>query len=775
MQRFLNPSLYLLLLCSSFLLKAQQSDFHWKIGIHAGLTDYYGDLNTQFLAYKPTSLAAWRNHLSLGLSLEKRLSRAWTIRLKAGQNLMQANDRAATDYFDRALNAQMNTLQLDGNLVFYTDNGSWLGRNAIVSPFFSIGAGFTHFSTYGDLWLGALGTQRYFYWTDGSIRSLDQNDPAAATAALLAQDGVFETNLQKQKTEGKSYPNISLHASLGLGLKFRLARRWNLQLEANLHYLNTDYLDDVSGNYLSSYNDAVQAYSANPSGRAGNTRGSAGSLNDMYASGTLSLHYSFGWVRKAFIAPIIFSESAEGDSLMAIAVAEKVDSVINTEKSPIENQLVLTKDSIRTIEKTSVRTDSVFIKTIYTNVLDSNYNALQMLLMRNELEELRRSLNQSSFERQQLQTELLKTAMDYERQLNEWRWNWLRNNLPAANNKDTLVFLGQGNINTKDSLEIILLQQVQSSSMELSKGNAVELDMEELRNLSKLLQEFKTNKPKDPLLEKALTQLQSQMDSLQTQIKKPDNTTINNNTLVFGEQRNDSLLLAELEMLRIQLRQIDSLPERQPDSLSTIPSVQNMPSIDYSPQLQALSFEIALLRKELLQQKSENRAKIEDPLTAQTDRFKILEQENERLRQNLQSLQASMAMLSDFNQVTNNKKTDSTETVALKKRFHVTQIYFAASAKTLDLQAIETLETLIDNIENYPNLHLNIKGFASKTGTAEQNKALSKMRAEIVQNYILSKKKIAPERLHLLYFGDTQSKGNELQDRRVELELFLEK
>lgn len=80
----------------------------------------------------------------------------------------------------------------------------------------------------------------------------------------------------------------------GFGFKVRVSERIYIHGEALLRYTGPDYLDDVSGNYRSNYDNSFQAYASNPSGRAGQERGNSPDNTDWFGQGLVSLHYSFG-------------------------------------------------------------------------------------------------------------------------------------------------------------------------------------------------------------------------------------------------------------------------------------------------------------------------------------------------------------------------------------------------------------------------------------------------------------------------------------------------
>ncbi|MEA5257412.1 DUF6089 family protein [Arcicella aquatica] len=84
------------------------------------------------------------------------------------------------------------------------------------------------------------------------------HDPVAKPqASLYGNDWV---RLQPLHTEGQGlpgYPNapyslISVSFPVGVGVKYRLNRNWDLGVELSYRYTLSDYLDDVSGNFANS-------------------------------------------------------------------------------------------------------------------------------------------------------------------------------------------------------------------------------------------------------------------------------------------------------------------------------------------------------------------------------------------------------------------------------------------------------------------------------------------------------------------------------------------
>ncbi len=290
----------------------QQNAFQWRVGAHGGLINYYGDLSYKFWDPNPrlNNLTDNTNYLSYGVSLEKSLSQAWSLRFLWSNGEFIANDRTidgngdlrtGNPDFQRSLNAraEINDVALTFN--YHFDNDIFFGRNAAVAPFLMAGIGRSDFDVFGDL-LTADG-QRYHYWSDNTVRDVAEN--SGMTGKIIEQDGQFETKLSSLNTEGVGYSTNLLHFSAGLGLKIRLSDRLNLNLETVFRFTDTDYLDDVAGKYPPSYDNEFQAYASNPANLQAEFRGDPDENNDIYSFSSISLHYNFGRKKQAFRAPVV--------------------------------------------------------------------------------------------------------------------------------------------------------------------------------------------------------------------------------------------------------------------------------------------------------------------------------------------------------------------------------------------------------------------------------------------------------------------------------------
>lgn len=118
-------------------------------------------------------------------------------------------------------------------------------KERTLIPYISVGIEVLSYTSKSDL-LDADGN-KYYFWNDGSIRSMDQSSPNAATDAVkLTRDYVYETNLRNANIDNRSsYPTSALSFPIGAGLKFRLSDRFHIRVSAIYHLTNSDLIDGI--------------------------------------------------------------------------------------------------------------------------------------------------------------------------------------------------------------------------------------------------------------------------------------------------------------------------------------------------------------------------------------------------------------------------------------------------------------------------------------------------------------------------------------------------
>ena len=276
---------------------SQLSPYQWRFGISGGITNYYGDLSPYTLSTFSENSNFFKlyeynkNYIpehSFSLHLEKSLSPTVGTFLTAGRHFISMSDRYVdkegvlqldAPNFERALNFKTEILDMGLGLVFKTDNGKFLKQNAFFAPYFNLGVGWLNYKVYGDLY--------------------DENgNPYDYGRLEKINDRVFETRLDRLNTElQEGYENHAFYGQLGLGFRLRVTRELELFAQSDFRYTNTDYLDDVSGEYRLQYDSPQQNYAAKPGNNIIDLenpyRGNEDGRNDWYINHSIGIKLSF--------------------------------------------------------------------------------------------------------------------------------------------------------------------------------------------------------------------------------------------------------------------------------------------------------------------------------------------------------------------------------------------------------------------------------------------------------------------------------------------------
>jgi hypothetical protein len=123
--------------------------------------------------------------------------------------------------------------------------GHLIPATSLIRPYVSLGIESINFSSKGDL-LDA-GGMAYHYWSDGTIRSLEESVPGDPVP--LYRDYEFETDLRlRENTEFGlgTYKQQSLAIPAEIGIHFLISPRAFFSLGVSYHYAFTDYIDNVA-------------------------------------------------------------------------------------------------------------------------------------------------------------------------------------------------------------------------------------------------------------------------------------------------------------------------------------------------------------------------------------------------------------------------------------------------------------------------------------------------------------------------------------------------
>ena len=215
--------------------KDESKDAFYKprIGLSAGVFTFFGEVRDNTFSHLFTSSMAYE------LNVGRNISKSFALELRVMHGNMKVNERG----IDNNYNFKSNIWNGSANIVYNFDN--FYKKPKVIMPFLSVGLGYLSFDSKTDL-LSSTGIA-YQYWSDGTIRSIDENSPQAEDALILQRDYDYETDLREQNLDGLGkYKLFSLNIPVSGGVNFRVGNRFNMRLGTTYYVNFTDMIDNIS-------------------------------------------------------------------------------------------------------------------------------------------------------------------------------------------------------------------------------------------------------------------------------------------------------------------------------------------------------------------------------------------------------------------------------------------------------------------------------------------------------------------------------------------------
>lgn len=207
--------------------------------ISLGVLNFYGDVTSSL---NMPSIGYYGGELSLSAYLDRQryyVANFTFMTGKTGGNAYSYADLMQNLNFETGITAFSFSLEYRFGHLFTP--------TSLIRPYISLGVESVHFSAKGDLTNEA--GMDYYYWSDGTIRDMDQavSDPAAAQ--ILYRDYQYETDLRlrEQNLFGLgNYSQQTLALPVEVGVHFRIDQRSSVSVGVSYHYTLSDMLDNVA-------------------------------------------------------------------------------------------------------------------------------------------------------------------------------------------------------------------------------------------------------------------------------------------------------------------------------------------------------------------------------------------------------------------------------------------------------------------------------------------------------------------------------------------------
>lgn len=752
--------------------QAQLHGNKWRIGFSAGTTNYLGDIkplnvnNFQNFTKLYKRYENYSEQLSYQFSLEYALGNSVGLMLSAGSYQFGAGDRfvkndgslyTESPTFDRALNFQTDLYDAGFSFVFKPDNNWLLSGKSFFAPYLTLGLGVQTFNVYGDL-LNANGN-RYDYTNVNTI-----------------PDGTFETKLSDLNTENPNgYKSATLYANVGLGFRFRITKSLEIFAQSDFKRAATDYLDDVSGVYRTSYENDFQAYAAKPGTNTVTVdnpyRGFENGRKDWYIYHGIGIKFSFGANKEAFRPPVITQRYTYVPTELSQKQLPEKEQEMNLKAAGTTNNYftVIQLPSNGSDEKSGFVADSV-----------------QLMEIQNEIDSLQSIQEQLNFELDSAQNEisgfdqaiaLAERDSTVSANIREIRVTNFENEKSVAVGKLTSL----NGVANQNQFKLDSLKAIQSSS----SPEQIALDsaamMRELiiypGQVSRIL--YSAGNP-------TVLQLDSAQQSAAMK-------SASQNGMMTREQFDEEMENFRSEMLQAQATRDSAMMMA---FASKIPEVDDTRVAEAEPQELTVNTEamddktakkIEKNRKKQEKLEKKNNKLLKDALlvggTAATTAA-IANSGNKKAAAEQAAYDSTLLARIALDSVLIDSLSNIpriVDTVEVEKTIpsffneSKIEVYFEINKTTLTDQEIQKLMPVVEHLRNNPSSKVELIGFADNTGSVSYNLAISEKRVDevariLVEDYQISSDRIDKNNGGLIIRGS--EKGSVDKDRKVEIRIM---
>jgi len=258
--------------------------FRPRISLGTGMFTFVGDVANNHKGYHPTV-----SRLARDLRITQDLNQNFDLSFYVLFGQVSANERTLTR------NLNFNSHITTGGAVVTYNFYHILNPKRKINPYVSAGVESVEFLSKADL-KDANGNY-YHYWSDGSIRNIDENAPNASNAVEIFRDYTYESELRDADLDGfGKYQERTMAIPVDLGVNMHLSKRIKARMGVSMHFTFTDLIDNVTANSV------------------GNRKGDA--QNDKFLYTHFALTYDFG-KEKIIEEPLLEDENLSPEDLLA--------------------------------------------------------------------------------------------------------------------------------------------------------------------------------------------------------------------------------------------------------------------------------------------------------------------------------------------------------------------------------------------------------------------------------------------------------------------------
>lgn len=211
--------------------------FKPKVSLGVGMLSFHGDL------YAKHYQAPWTARVGYDLNISQRLLKPLQLNFNILFGKLGANEwiEGRQENFQSEIRS--------GGLSLMYDFGNFIPDKYRIRPWVSVGINSFEFLSKTDLF-DRYGN-RYYYWSDGSIKNIDESAPTASLAINLNRDYVYESDIRELNKDGfGQYQERAWAFPVGAGALMKITDRFDLKIGFQYYFTTTDYVDGITKNSL---------------------------------------------------------------------------------------------------------------------------------------------------------------------------------------------------------------------------------------------------------------------------------------------------------------------------------------------------------------------------------------------------------------------------------------------------------------------------------------------------------------------------------------------
>lgn len=211
--------------------------FKPKVSLGVGMLSFHGDL------YAKHYQAPWTARVGYDLNISQRLLKPLQLNFNILFGKLGANEwiEGRQENFQSEIRS--------GGLSLMYDFGNFIPDKCRIRPWVSVGINSFEFLSKTDLF-DRFGN-KYYYWSDGSIKNIDEAAPTASLAVNLNRDYVYESDIRELNKDGfGQYQERAWAFPVGAGALMKITDRFDLKIGVQYYFTTTDYVDGITKNSL---------------------------------------------------------------------------------------------------------------------------------------------------------------------------------------------------------------------------------------------------------------------------------------------------------------------------------------------------------------------------------------------------------------------------------------------------------------------------------------------------------------------------------------------